>query len=264
MTRESHLDAAKLVDMVDQSDESILDPDDSAIGDVLHKVYNIGPHISIMTYDMKKVAGALLFFGCVQFLLLLTIAETLYPGYSVSNNAISDLGVCPETASIFNPSVFLLGAIAVICAYFVQRVYNFKLFSVFIVLMGIGAMGVGLFPECECGDLDPCELVDPCERSDPCEPVDSSEHDHINPIHIIAALIAFLFGGLSAIVSYKLLNPPFSFFSVLLGVLSLVAIVLLVSEIYLGLGFGGMERMIAYPVLLWGVGFGGYLMSSGK
>ncbi|MCX9076244.1 MAG: hypothetical protein OIN88_16610 [Candidatus Methanoperedens sp.] len=44
--------------------------------------------------------------------------------------------------------------------------------------------------------------------------------------------------------------------------MTLAALVLYGSDIYLGLGPGGMERMIAYPVLLWGTGFGGYLMSS--
>jgi len=46
-----------------------------------------------------------------------------------------------------------------------------------------------------------------------------------------------------------------------LGAMSLVALVLFASGIYLGLGKGGMERMIAYPALLWMVGFGGHLMS---
>jgi hypothetical membrane protein len=32
--------------------------------------------------------------------------------------------------------------------------------------------------------------------------------------------------------------------------------------IYLGLGIGGMERMIVYPTLIWTVAFGGYLIGS--
>jgi len=34
-----------------------------------------------------------------------------------------------------------------------------------------------------------------------------------------------------------------------------------IGDIYLSLGPGGMERMIVYPVLLWVIGFSGYLMS---
>ena len=80
-------------------------------------------------------------------------------------------------------------------------------------------------------------------------------------LHAIPSLITFLFGGLSAIISYKGQKPPFSYFSILLGALSLAALVLFGSSTYLGLGKGGMERMIAYSTLLWAVGFGGHLMS---
>ena len=53
-------------------------------------------------------------------------------------------------------------------------------------------------------------------------------------------------------------KPPLSYFSVFLGIVSLSALVLFASGTYLGLGKGGMERMVAYPALLWVVGFGCY------
>ena len=182
-----------------------------------------------MEYDDRKVAGALLFIASVQCVLGIIIAETLYPDYSTAENYISDLGVCPS-ALIFNSSVFLLGIIAVVGIYFIQRVFGSRLFSILLALTGVGAMGVGLFPET------------------------------FGILHTIPSLITFLFGGLSAIMSYKLMKPPLSYFSVLLGATSLVALVLFGSGTYLGLGKGGMERMIAYPTLLWAVGFGGYLI----
>ena len=182
-----------------------------------------------MKYDDRKVAGVLLFVGSVQCLLGLVIAESLYSGYSVSENYISDLGV-GTTALIFNSSVFLLGVTAVAGAYFIQRAFDSRLLFVVFTLTGVGAMGVGLFPE------------------------------NFGVIHSIASLITFLFGGLSAIMSYKLQKPPLSYISVLLGALSLVALALFGSSTYLGLGKGGMERMIAYPTLLWVVGFSSYLM----
>jgi len=182
-----------------------------------------------MKYNNRKVAGALLFVGSVQCLLGLVIAEALYPGYSVSENYISDLGV-GTTSLIFNSSVFLLGVTTVACAYFIQHAFDSKLLSVLLTLTGVGAMGVGLFPET------------------------------FGVIHGIASLITFLFGGLSAIMSYKLQKPPLSYSSVLLGALSLVALALFGSGTYLGLGRGGMERMIACPTCLWAVGFGSYLI----
>ena len=181
-----------------------------------------------MRRNDKRVAGSLLFVGGAQFILGMTIAETLYPGYSVSANYISDLGV-GSTALLFNSSVFLLGVLALISAYFIQRAFNYKLLSVCLALTGIGAMGVGLFPE------------------------------NVKIVHTVASLITFLFGALSAITSCKLQKKPLSYFAVLLGIMSLAALALFISGNYLGLDKGGMERMIAYPTLLWAIGFGGHL-----
>ncbi|MCK5593250.1 DUF998 domain-containing protein, partial [Candidatus Bathyarchaeota archaeon] len=83
--------------------------------------------------------------GGVLCVLGIIIAEALYPGYSTSVNYISDLGVGPS-ALIFNSSIFLLGVLAVCSAYFIQKAFNFKLFSILAAIAGIGAMGVGLFP----------------------------------------------------------------------------------------------------------------------
>ena len=41
---------------------------------------------------------------------------------------------------------------------------------------------------------------------------------------------------------------------------ALLALVLVLSTTYLGLGLGGMERMVAYPLLLWEVGFGSHII----
>jgi hypothetical membrane protein len=182
-----------------------------------------------MKYENRKIAGSLLFIGGALGVLGIIIAEALYPGYSTSENYISDLGIGPSSL-VFNSSIFLLGALALSAAYFIQRAFNFKLFSILAAITGIGAMGVGLFPE------------------------------DVEVLHVVFSFITFLFAGLSAITSYKLQKPPFSYFSVILGVTTLLALVLFASETFLGLGKGGMERMIAYPALLWTIGFGGHLI----
>ena len=186
-----------------------------------------------MTYDNRKIAGLLLIVGGILCVLGMIVAEALYPSYSTSENYISDLGVGPS-ALIFNSSVFLLGVLAVCAAYFIQKAFNFKLFSILAAIIGIGAMGVGLFTE------------------------------DAGVIHTVFSLITFLFAGISAIVSYKLQKPPLSYVSVVLGSVSLVALVLFASGFYLDLGKGGMERMIAYPALLWTIGFGGHLIGDSK
>lgn len=186
-----------------------------------------------MTYDNRKIAGLLMVVGGVLCVLGIIIAEALYPGYSTSENYISDLGVGPS-ALIFNSSIFLLGVLAVCSAYFIQKAFNFKLFSILVAIAGIGAIGVGLFTE------------------------------DAGAIHVVFSLITFLFAAVSAVVSYKLEKPPLSYLSVVLGCVSLVALVLFTSGFYLDLGKGGIERMIAYPALLWMISFGGHLIGDSK
>ncbi len=186
-----------------------------------------------MTYDNRKIAGLLLVIGGIQCVLGIIIAEALYPGYSTSENYISDLGVGPS-ALIFNSSVFLLGVLAISCAYFIQKGFNFLPFSVLMTIAGIGALGVGLFTE-DAGVL-----------------------------HTVFSLVTFLFGGILAIVSNRFQKPPLSYVSVVLGFLSFVALVLFASDTNLDLGKGGIERLVAYPVLLWAVSFGGHLIGDSK
>jgi hypothetical membrane protein len=186
-----------------------------------------------MGYGNKKVAGFLLLVGALQFVLGMIISEALYTGYSTSNNYISDLGVGPS-ALIFNSSIFLLGIFIASGAYFVQRAFNSKLFSILLAVTGIGAMGVGIFTE------------------------------HFGLVHTIFSLITFLFAGISIIFSCKFERSPLSYLSIILGAASLVSLVLFGSGIYLGLGKGGMERMIAYPVLLGAISLGGYFIGDSK
>jgi hypothetical membrane protein len=187
-------------------------------------------------------AGVAIFVGAVQFGICLILAEIYYPNYNVSTNYISDLGAtCPTqqtcvvnqpTATIFDVSIALLGVLILIGAYFLQRAYGWKPASVMMALAGIGALGVGLFPETT------------------------------GIVHSIFSLVVFLFAGLSALVTARFQKKPLFYFSIILGLVTLAAEVLRIGNEYLGLGPGGMERMVAYPVLLWAVGFGGYLMAT--
>jgi len=59
------------------------------------------------------------------------------------------------------------------------------------------------------------------------------------------------------------LESPFKYMSAIFGC-TLIAIALLVSGIHLGLGIGGMERMVLYPAITFGIGLGGYLMADGS
>ena len=97
-----------------------------------------------MSYSRGKLAGALFFVAATQFVLCLIIAEALYPGYSVSANYISDLGVGPS-AIVFNSSVFILGLLLLAATYLQRHNQNFKTLNILLLLMAAGAMGVGVF-----------------------------------------------------------------------------------------------------------------------
>jgi len=188
-----------------------------------------------MSSTLRKVAGSLILVGAAQFIVGMILAEVLYSGYNVADNYISDLGVGPS-ALIFNSSIFLFGLTVVAASYCIWRILGEKLFTklfmILFFLAGIGVMGVGIFTE------------------------------DAGVIHTIVSFIAFFFGGLSAIAAYKLEKPPLNYISIIMGIITLTALVLFATDNFLGLGKGGMERMIAYPLVLWAIGFGGYLIGS--
>jgi hypothetical membrane protein len=191
-----------------------------------------------MNYSNGKVAGALIFVAVTQFVLGVIVSEALYSGYSISENYVSDLGV-GSSSTIFNSSVFLMGLLLIIGAYFLHRAFNFTMLTVTFVLAAIGSMGVGIFTK------------------------------DAGTVHRVASLFFFVFSGLSAIFAvvcsyvhgFKLMKMPFSAIAVILGLTELGGFVLFVGGINFGLGVGGMQRMVLYPVLMWLAGFGGYLMA---
>jgi len=199
-------------------------------------------------------AGAAVFVGTVLYGMSLLLSEVYYAGYgsspgevaaapygySVFQNHINDFGAtCPSgTACYIPPSAVLfdavnvvLGILVLVAAYYLYISFRYKPLSGIVALAGIGLLGVGTFNE-----------------------TFTTENDFFS-------LVAFLFAGLSAMVSYRFQRAPMRYFSLIAGVVSLVSLLLFLNRAYLGLGPGGMERMIVYPVLLWAVGFGGHLMS---
>jgi hypothetical membrane protein len=84
----------------------------------------------------------------------------------------------------------------------------------------------------------------------------------MSPFHGLFALVAFACGGLSAIISSKVVTAPFSYVMIFLGLMTLIFLVF--NPVFIPvLGEGGAERFVAYPVILWAMGFGGYLAGTG-
>jgi hypothetical membrane protein len=189
-----------------------------------------------------KRAGTLLFLGVGQFAFFFVLAEIYYPGYDVSSNVVSDLGatcqagVCKfvqPSSDIFNASIIVMGVLLLFVGYNLWKASASRALSLFEVLAGIGAIGVGIFNE------------------------------SFGKVHVFFSAFTFVSAGIQAILVVKVAKPPYSYFSAVTGVVTLVATVLYATDTYLGLGQGGMERMVVYPVLISGIAFGGYLMALG-
>ncbi len=190
---------------------------------------------------MQKMGGFLVFLAGVVLLLGILIAEIFYPPiYSISRDMISTLGASPPphsvvkepSAAIFDTTMIVSGLLLIVGFFKLRKLYKG---SIFIGLSGIGALGVGIFPA-------------------------------FHPVaHPIAALMAFSMGGIAAIASYKIQPFPFSLISVFLGIITLIFLFLgtvFPKFIVPILGAGGTERLVAYPLFIWLISFGVYLMSN--
>lgn len=191
---------------------------------------------------MAKTSGLLFFIAGILLVLGIMVAEIYYPvPYSISQNFISNLGATPPpnsvsyqpSAGIFDLALLISGLLTIIGAIMLKRVVKKNLVIIPLLLMGIGAAGVGLFPA-----------------------------KHIVP-HLIFAFLAFTAGGVAAILSSKVTKSPFSLVSIILGATTLCFLItgqLFPDTLVPILGKGGTERLVAYPAILWLIGFGGYLL----
>jgi hypothetical membrane protein len=108
------------------------------------------------------------------------VASSLYSDYSILRNYISDLGatcrgglciVFQPSSLIFNVSSILLRVFMITGSLYIRRDIRDHLFYRLLLITGIGAIGVGLFPE------------------------------NYGILHTISAFIAFTFGALASIAS---------------------------------------------------------------
>lgn len=173
------------------------------------------------------------------FIVLMGIitGEALYPGYHTGEHAISDLAWEEPSATIFNATMIVGGIMYSMTAVLLRRAGLPRSVTIPAFLMGVGGAGVGLFPI------------------------------YTGVPHVIAAMLAFGGGAVTALMSARTADPPFKYISLFLGTIGLVSLVLfsvMWKTIPFGpLGEGGIERWVAYANMVWAIGFGGYLMNSG-
>ncbi len=191
----------------------------------------------VLVHRAVRPGAILLIFGAVQFIVGMIVVQSRYPGYSLTQNYISDLGGANSPWALgFDASVILLGLCAIFGALLIWSAFPERpsrgVGLTFLLIAGIGAVGVGVFPETT--------------------PVLNGG------MHVIVSAVAFVGAGIGlTILSFAMAPGPHwrasRPFTLALGVLTLAATVLFETNLYLGLGPGGMERLIVAPILLWAI-----------
>lgn len=193
-----------------------------------------------------KTAGLLYFLAGSIALMGIITAEAFYPpefGYTTFKNEISDLGstkppeifIYQPSARIFNMTMLLVGLLSLFASFYQHKYFKKLLFTIPIVLFGLGLVGIGLFP------------------------------GNLAPYHGMSSLLAFLSGGIAAITSFEIIAAPFKYFAIAFGIIGITTWVTVVFAPHLivpFIGLGGTERWIVYPIMLWLTGLGGYLMNT--
>lgn len=201
------------------------------------------------TKNTPKYIGAIAWISSVQyFIIQIVVTNAWVDPFSIRKNPISDLGntvcgeyseryVCSPLHDLMNQSFVFLGSTMILGSILIARQFNIKNsvtsgFSM-LTLAGFGTILVGMYPE-----------------------------NTIANLHILGASLPFLLGNIAMIVLSDHLNLPKNLrtFTMVSGVVGLSALVLFITGNYLGLGYGGMERVVAYPQTIWMIVFGIYYL----
>ncbi len=193
--------------------------------------------------------GPILWILSIQyFVVQVVVASNWVIPYSISQNTISDLGntvcgsyrsmyVCSPLHEAMNLSFVLLGLSMALGALFLS--YRFKrsignvLGLSLMALGGVGTILVGSYPE------------------------NTSAH-----LHILGAALPFLWGNISLLILAYSLKLPKSLrvYTFISGAIALIALILLVTQTYIRIGIGGIERIVAYPQTVWLIIIGFYIL----
>jgi hypothetical membrane protein len=198
--------------------------------------------------DKYPLIGPTFWIVSIQYFIIQIIVAAGWPvPYSFSLDAISDLGntacgmygpryVCSPYFTWMNVSFIVLGATMIagstlIYQEFRENKWN-KIGFILMALAGFGTILVGVFPE-----------------------------NTIAFFHFAGALLPFLLGNIALLIfAFSLgFGGKFKLYTLLSGIIALVALALFTTHTYLGLGLGGMERLVAHPQTIWLIAFGVYM-----
>ena len=216
---------------------------------------NTSSSLSPVAADAIRL-GSIIWILAVQFFIAQVVVQSAWTTpFSLKQNFISDLGnttcasyppdsssyVCSPWHAWMNASFVLLGLIILSGGGLLRSAFPpgwFRMVGLTILLFaGAGIILVGLFPE----------------------------NENIR-LHRIGAAGHFVLGNLAmAMLGIALIvvkergaglkemrrRPALAIYSIVSGVVGLVATALFITDHFLGLGIGGMERVAAYPLPLW-------------
>jgi hypothetical membrane protein len=208
-------------------------------------VYNAGrlEHASGVVYDVLALrrAGQILFIEAALFLIVLVLCAGIAREYGLPGHTLSRLGILPATAFLFNGSLIALGMLNFLAAYFFFRGGTRLFTALAFVLAGLGAAGAG--------------AVNVAISND---------------VHTVFAAIGFLGHILIPFALTRSADGAMRLLSYVAGISS-VAFLLVWVVALAGhtdesgqTGTGATQRMIVYPLALWIMVFGGYLVGSSK
>ncbi len=200
--------------------------------------------------------------GAILSLMAITVAESLTPGYSVSQYQISGLGspifrgTCTSVSeclavpsspiqpasAIFVSAIFITSILGFCGAYLLYRATTHHRFALAIGISMAGWFVIGL-------------SYFPFYLGMTGEAVVTGAF----VLHLSGAYVDFIVGWLAAISTWWFTRAPMRYITVICVAVSAAGLFLMFSGNYLGLGLGGMQRMGVYPMMLWSVAFGAYL-----
>jgi hypothetical membrane protein len=212
----------------------------------------MGKITAIKTFtDRYPLIGPAIWILSVQYFIIQIIAASAFrTAYSLRFNTISDLGnsvcgnysgryVCSPQHNLMNASFIVFGITMASGSLLIYQEFKRNRATLIgfscMALAGFGTLIVGLFPE-----------------------------NTISFLHIFGASLPFLLGNAGLIVLSISLPIPrlLRYYTFLTGVIALIALVFFYTGHYLGIGIGGMERIVAYPQTFWLIVFGLYISSN--
>lgn len=205
--------------------------------------------VRIKTFtDRYPLVGPIFWIVTAQYYIAqLVAASAWHPHYSFTKNTISDLGntacsmyshryVCSPDHTLMNTSFMILGITIMVGALLIWQEFRHSPWSFagfgLMSVAGLGTALVGLAPE------------------------------NLHPgLHVVGAVMPFLLGNIALLLfGFSLgLQRLMKYYTLLSGAIALVALVFFAGHDYIGIGEGGMERMLSYPQTIWMMVFGLYM-----